>query len=340
MDRRELFCALALLGLDVTRAQSNQLFDAIDANGSGDLDFNEFERAIREGISPAHASRARKRRQQKEQQRRQANDLDSDDDQSTPPQAVRFLRFRRYLARHREALADLLERMDDDGEGRVTKADFRSGWRVIELDAGFRPPIPRDEVDSAFDDMDVSESGALPIAELSDLLLSVVPEGEGYDDNSEDEGDGETTAEGWQGQPVRPRHGAADSLTPRRRRVAVARDQPVEAKYRRAYRGRYSARKPPPPPAGAAAAGAATAGAVAASQPSTARDSSRPKRRGVTWAPSPRARRLTALATQGSGADDVELDRSIEALEDELASFHTETVRRHMLARLTSRIAS
>lgn len=41
VDRREFFVAMALLGLTVTRGQSNELFDSLDLNGNGSIDFKE-----------------------------------------------------------------------------------------------------------------------------------------------------------------------------------------------------------------------------------------------------------------------------------------------------------
>ena len=192
--------------------------------------------------------------------------------------------------------------------------------------------------------MDVEDAGSLALSELPKLLESVVPHGEAYDDEGDEDDDDEEEEDE---ERTQRRARALAQLTPRRKRVAPT----VEAKYRRAHRGRYSAQATPPDAMGSLDQAGSAAASVSPRKPKTRR---------VSFAPSPRAARVGdgsgsggggirgASGGGGSGGGgsggrggqhglplgglESELDERIEALEEELAKFHAEvrdSPRRH-----------
>ena len=131
----------------------------VRSDGNGTIEFKELERALHGGGGEVASKLSQKRNGSR--QRR------------VPRAASSFLILRRALVKHREELITILERLDDDDEGVCTPHDFRNAWRVVELDLSLTPPAPREELDSAFDDMDINGEGSIHIEEVSAALDGV-----------------------------------------------------------------------------------------------------------------------------------------------------------------------
>ena len=84
-----------------------------------------------------------------------------------------YVRFRRNVIEYREQLIELLRKWDD-GDGCTSAKEFRQAWRVLEMDAGFYDKAPKDMVDELYEEMDVDETGNIPMDEV-EIALKHLP---------------------------------------------------------------------------------------------------------------------------------------------------------------------
>merc|ERR1719272_1223165 len=70
------------------------------------------------------------------------------------------------LSANAARVIDLFREWDEDGDGRVSKKEFRRALPLLGLQ------VPREEVDALFDSWDPDGSGSLVMAELRERLLA------------------------------------------------------------------------------------------------------------------------------------------------------------------------
>ena len=73
---------------------------------------------------------------------------------------------RRSLASNLSRVTDLMRTLDLDGDGRVTKAEFREALPIVGFGAGGEPAI-----DALFDSLDRSGDGLIEYSELAQQLV-------------------------------------------------------------------------------------------------------------------------------------------------------------------------
>ena len=140
--------------------QNAMEWDAYDLDQNRMLDFREYSKMVRErevGIFPEAILHYR------------FNELD--------PQGTGYVHLRAFLVQSlRDALtrsaarvSDVLAHWDEDGDGELTKQEFRKALRAM----GFR--ARNEEFDAIFDEFDTDNSGTISSAELSRMLRIPMP---------------------------------------------------------------------------------------------------------------------------------------------------------------------
>lgn len=81
-----------------------------------------------------------------------------------------YVALRRYLIQNQDALVALLEKWDDDGDGRIDAKEFRQGCRVLQLDAGIKKKIPKEVFDELYDDIDIDGTGRIAFEDVATAL--------------------------------------------------------------------------------------------------------------------------------------------------------------------------
>ena len=180
VDKREFYTAIsALLGSSATRATCDAVFDSLDDNRSGRLEYAELNEMLRKNSAANQTKRNLKRIEQADRSRtgkltaKNVNvnymtsrtaalpdtvKLDTSGDISVQEQLVTILK------EHQVKLIDLFREWDVDGNGAIDKKEFRRGVAALGYDA------PRKEVDALFDSMDVdSASGSSGFIEYDEF---------------------------------------------------------------------------------------------------------------------------------------------------------------------------
>ena len=159
VSKKEFRKAMPLLGLDVPRAEIDQLFDEWDPDKSGVLTFDELNKKLRRGSAVALDASL------------QAGAAGSIETESTTKIAVRkgptkrgsslgnidmsassgksvAGQLRDILSKNAVRVIDLFREWDEDGDGTVSKKEFRKAMPLLGLD------VPRAEIDKLFDEWD------------------------------------------------------------------------------------------------------------------------------------------------------------------------------------------
>lgn len=158
-----------LLGFGASNSlELDQIFDEIDADGSGSLAYSELTGALRrDDIVLA----------QELQQGAVAFETESktavgvrkfkrDGSSSNVLGEASVEAIRRSLASNLSRVTDLMRTLDLDGDGRVTKAEFREALPIVGFGAGGEPAI-----DALFDSLDRSGDGLIEYSELAQQLV-------------------------------------------------------------------------------------------------------------------------------------------------------------------------
>ena len=148
--------AAGLLLKTVGHHQFNQRFERVDADGSGDLSFDEFANAHR-----ARAEAAGQPAPSAEQLKEAFNRIDRNADGSLSKREVaahlKDARQSRFEAR--------FDRVDTDNSGDIDLDEF-SAARKSRAKAAGRPAPTEDQLQDAFDRIDRDEDGALSKREI------------------------------------------------------------------------------------------------------------------------------------------------------------------------------
>ena len=176
VDKREFRRAMPLLGLDVPRAEVDRLFETFDPDGTGTITFDELHTLLRRGneveldakllaggagvieTESANLFALRGGLLGEKQTSSLLRGVDLDESKPVAEQ------LRETLAQHAVRVIDLFREWDKDGDGTVSKREFRKAMPLLGLD------VPRAEVDALFDSWDPDRSGSVELAELSRML--------------------------------------------------------------------------------------------------------------------------------------------------------------------------
>ena len=184
VSKKEFRRAMPLIGLDLPRKEIDGVFDTWDPDGSGEIGLNELNTILRRGADvqldasprkggalsmeskPKHA--LRKGGAKGGTQQALARSLA---EQEGPVDAVQL---REILSQNAVRVIDLFKEWDEDGDGNVTKKEFRKAIPALGVQA------PRAEIDALFDSFDPDGSGSIEYAEFNKLLrrpkTAAVPE--------------------------------------------------------------------------------------------------------------------------------------------------------------------
>ena len=172
VSKKEFRKVLAMLGLQVAKADAEVLFDQLDPDGSGEINYKEFNSLLRRGGNVDIPEDTRKDSEKGTELKFKIRDgsqlkrgtsigtlvLDEDSDLSVSEQ------LRAALEKNATRVIDLFKEWDEDGDGQVSKKEFRTSMKALGLD------LPRIEIDAVFDEMDPDGSGTLEYKELNKLL--------------------------------------------------------------------------------------------------------------------------------------------------------------------------
>jgi len=169
IDRREFSKALRELGFEGLEEGVNALFKSIDVDGSKAIDYREFH-ALLEHSHMAHphiAPLSRKTMNARTHRKESANmmqglRLDATSEAEVPDQ------IRMWMQRNLLRVRDVFQQLDDDGNGKVDRQEFRKALSEL----GFQ--APRAALDAVFHSFDVDGSKAIDYRELHDLLVRSV----------------------------------------------------------------------------------------------------------------------------------------------------------------------
>ena len=172
VSKKEFRKVLAMLGLQVAKADAEELFDQLDPDGSGNINYKEFNSLLRRGGNVDVPEDSRKDSEKGTDLKFKIRDgsalkrgtsigtlsLDGDSETSVSEQ------LRAALEKNSTRVIDLFKEWDEDGDGQISKKEFRTSMKALGLD------LPRVEIDAVFDEMDPDGSGTLEYKEINKLL--------------------------------------------------------------------------------------------------------------------------------------------------------------------------
>lgn len=162
VTRREFMASLPLLGFMSDPETADTVFDTLDEDGSGSIEYEELHRRLRQGAAMSLKPSLRARPHFDHE----AHELG--DDESLAAKRLRPAtvgEVREALARERTRVIEMFRVCDVDGDGRVSRREFRATLPALGFGAGGRQSI-----DALFDTFDLDGSGMLSLLELKTVL--------------------------------------------------------------------------------------------------------------------------------------------------------------------------
>ena len=167
---------MAHLGLEIAAAEIDKLFDEWDPDGSGELDLKELTKVLRRGgevaldgkLQAGAAGEIKLKAETKYAVRKggpaqrgtSLRKIDLDEDSGVPySQQLQAL-----LVEQAVRVIDLFREWDEDGNGIVSKDEFRKAMPLLGLE------VPVSAIDELFDSWDPDGSGELDMKELNRVL--------------------------------------------------------------------------------------------------------------------------------------------------------------------------
>jgi len=177
VDKKEFRRAMPLIGFDVPRKEIDALFDEWDPDGSGTIELGELTKFLRRGgeieldksLQAGGKGKIEMKSKAKHALRKGALQgagnkvlagvkLMATADRSIQDQ------LRDVLTKNAVRVIDLFKEWDEDGDGTVSKKEFRKAVPALGLSA------PRAEIDELFDSFDPDGSGTIEYAEFNKIL--------------------------------------------------------------------------------------------------------------------------------------------------------------------------
>lgn len=185
IDKTELFRALTLLGLEVTRGETDDLFESLDADSSGTIEFEELKRALhssatveldaalRAGAVAFEMDQKNKFALRKHGPGKTGSNVANDVKLEKGASAVTVVeQLRASLTANLTRTIDLFREWDADNSGSVDKEEFHRALGLLGMQAS------KAESDELFDSLDDDRSGTIEFGELHAKLRRGGPRAE------------------------------------------------------------------------------------------------------------------------------------------------------------------
>jgi len=153
ISKQEFRRAIKGFGFDCRRRDIDSFFDQMDSDGSGQIDFIEMERHLRGGSMYGSGYEIRR-----------IKDAGLPPVLQLDPNSSVIEQLKSFLAANATRVIDLFREWDDDGDGVVSKKNFRRAMPLLGLHAS------RVQIDSLFDIFDLDSSGYIAYEELNAQL--------------------------------------------------------------------------------------------------------------------------------------------------------------------------
>ena len=169
------------LGFDVTEADATAVFNSLDDDKSGTLEYKELNKMLRAGLG-ADATASNLKRAPKQADRSRGAKLTAKGQNTnyvgarvaTLPPMVKLsssifgksvqAQLADALSKHSVKLIDLFREWDDDGNGAIDKKEMRQAVAAL----GYEAPMA--DIDALFDEIDDNSNGWIEFEELKKAL--------------------------------------------------------------------------------------------------------------------------------------------------------------------------
>ena len=174
------------LGFDVDQFITDAVFDSLDDDKSGNLEYKELSEMLRKGVGSEAAKAKLKRMEGKQRDTSRGAKLTAKNVNAnymasrvaTLPDTVKLEatsdkslqeQLRDVMVANNAKLIDLFREWDDDGNGALDKKELRKAIAALGYDA------PKKDIDAFFDSIDDDENGWIEFAELKAALAKRAP---------------------------------------------------------------------------------------------------------------------------------------------------------------------
>jgi len=164
IDKREFRRAVAALGFDAATEYVDAVFDVMDEDGSGEVDFKELTTALRPSTITRNKHILRRNSGAHKSKLGALVKLEATSEQSVQEQ------LRALLHQKHVRVMDLFRDWDTKGHGQISPSDFREGIRSLGFTA------ERQDLDALFAFFDRDRSGTLEFKELNAALRASAPQ--------------------------------------------------------------------------------------------------------------------------------------------------------------------
>eukprot|EP00964_Phaeocystis_antarctica_P155487 scaffold124713_cov36-Phaeocystis_antarctica.AAC.1 len=184
VSKKEFRKAMVALGLKVPKKDADALFDTFDPDGGGSIDYNELNKALKRKVALDPSLQAgavtielsAKNKSSKDKMQaaggkavaanrvRGEKGAALNSNVQIDPDGNVQEQLRQILIDNAVRVIDLFRDWDDDGDGKVSKKEFRKAMVALGLD------VPRKDVDALFDTFDPDGGGSIDYNELNKAL--------------------------------------------------------------------------------------------------------------------------------------------------------------------------
>ena len=197
ITKAEFGAALPLLGFDASRTDlTDELFKMFDSDGGGTISFDELNQKLRQGAAVELAAELKAgavgaielKAKNKIAPGSSRRHLLGEQRSSVLPvlKEVTVAGVRESLAASYSRVIDFFKRMDKNGDGAVTKHEFRAGLGLLGIDES---QASMEAIDALFDSFDMDGSGELTFNELKTILRYEAAKLETREEIGDDRGD-------------------------------------------------------------------------------------------------------------------------------------------------------
>ena len=195
ITKAEFGAALPLLGFDASRTDlTDELFKMFDSDGGGTIRFDELNQKLRQGAAVELAAELKAgavgaielKARNKIAPGSSRRHLLGEQGSSIVIKKVTVAGVRKALAASYSRVIDFFKLMDKNGDGAVTKHEFRAGLGLLGIDES---QASMEAIDALFDSFDMDGSGELTFNELKTILRYEAAKLETREEIGDDRGD-------------------------------------------------------------------------------------------------------------------------------------------------------